>query len=90
MLGTSPKQQMQQVPASAPSDCPGPDTLPRRAPKVAGAGALALRGQAQGAARVHPGGQKASGDLTAAPRTCEGVSEEMMEPGSEQGYVVGG
>jgi len=52
-------------------------------------GVLALQEQAQGAALVQPGGEQALGDLTAAPRTCEGVSEEP-EPGSSQRYMAGG
>ena len=91
VLDTSPKKQAQQVPASAPSDCPSPDRLERRSSKAVGAGAFALQGQAQGVALVQLGGEKALGDLTAAPRTCEGVSEEMQpQSGSSQWCMVGG
>lgn len=90
-LDASPKQQAQQVPASASSDCPSPDRLERRSSKVVGDGVLALQGQAQGVAILQPGEEKALGDPTAAPRTCEGVSEQTKpEPGSSQWYVVGG
>lgn len=91
VLDAPPKQQAQQVLDSASSDCPSPDRLERRSSKVVGDGALALQGQAQGAALLRPGEEKALGDPTAGPQTCEGVSEQTEpEPGSSQWYVAGG